>query len=101
VLKKRYSSSRLSRLATAQSNKLVQIAGAWFAASAPHYNVEAFMNAGLIPVEHGGVFCLEVHPEYARRLHGWPAAGAAIPPASLPPDALRRIRLPDGRQEPQ
>jgi hypothetical protein len=62
-----------------QSNKFVRILGAWFAASAPHDNVEAFTNAGLIPVEHGGGFCLEVHPEHARRLRGWPAARAAIP----------------------
>jgi hypothetical protein len=101
VLKQCYSSSRFSRLTTAQSNKLVRILGAWFAANAPHYNVEAFMNAGLIPVEHGGVFCLSVHPEHARRLRGWPAAGAAIPPAPLPPNALKRIPLADGRQEPQ
>jgi hypothetical protein len=100
-LKQRYCSSRFNRLATAQSNKLVRILAAWFAASAPHYNFEAFMNAGLFQVEHGGVFCLEVHPEHARRLRGWPAAGATIPRAPLPPDAMRRIRLPDRRQEPQ
>jgi hypothetical protein len=54
----------------------------WFAASAPHYNVDTFMNAGLMPLEHGGVFCLEVHPEHARMLRGWPAAGSAIPVAA-------------------
>jgi hypothetical protein len=28
--------------------------GAWFGASAPHRNVEAFMNVGLIPYERDG-----------------------------------------------
>jgi hypothetical protein len=64
-------------------------------------NVEAFANAWSIPAERGGVFYLEVHPEQARRLRGWPATGAAIHPAPFPADALRRIRLPDGRQAPQ
>jgi hypothetical protein len=64
-------------------------------------NVEAFANAWLIPAERGGVFYLEVHPEHARRLRGWPATGGGIPPVPLPADALRRIRLPDGRQAPQ
>jgi hypothetical protein len=45
LLKEGYSSSRFGRFTTAQSNKLVRILGAWFAASVPHYNVEAFPNA--------------------------------------------------------
>jgi hypothetical protein len=101
LLKQRYSASRFGRLAAPQSNKLVRILAAWFAASAPHYNVEAFMNAGLIPVDRDGVMYLEVHPEHARRLRGFPPGGGAIPPAPFPADALRRIRLPDGRQESQ
>jgi hypothetical protein len=35
LLKQGFSSSRFSRLATHQSNKVVRILGAWFAASAP------------------------------------------------------------------
>jgi hypothetical protein len=42
------------------------------------------MDAGLIPVVRG-------HP---------PDAGE-IPPAPLPPEALARIRLPNGREQPQ
>jgi hypothetical protein len=71
LLKRGYSSSRFGRLTTAQSNKLVRILEAWFAASAPHHNAEAFANAGLIPAQRGGVFYFEVHPEHARRLRGW------------------------------
>jgi NADPH:quinone reductase-like Zn-dependent oxidoreductase len=74
LLKQRYSASRFSRLRTPQSNKLVRILAAWFAASIPHCNAEAFASAGLVPVQRGGVFYLEAHPEEARRLRGWPAA---------------------------
>jgi hypothetical protein len=64
-------------------------------------NVEVFANASSIPAERGGVFYLEVHPEHARRLRGWPATAGAILPVPFPADDLRRIRLPDGRQAPQ
>jgi hypothetical protein len=53
LLKQRYSASKFSRLTGFQSNNVVRILGAWFAASAPHHNVEAFMNAGLIQIEPG------------------------------------------------
>jgi hypothetical protein len=39
----------------------------WFAASAPHHNIEAFMHAGLIPVERNEDFYLSVQHENARR----------------------------------
>jgi hypothetical protein len=39
---------------------------AWFAASAPHYNVEAVANARLIPAERRVVFYLET----TRSTHG-------------------------------
>jgi hypothetical protein len=67
LLKQGFSSSRFNRLATPQSNIVVRIPGAWFAASAPHHNIEAFMDAGLIPVERNGNFGLSVQPENARR----------------------------------
>jgi hypothetical protein len=40
LLKHRYSSSKFSRLTSAQSNRVVRILGAWFAASAPDHNAE-------------------------------------------------------------
>jgi hypothetical protein len=99
TLKLRYSASKFTRLTSDQSNKVVRILGAWFAASAPHHNVEAFMNADLIPIERGGIFYLEVRPLHARRLRTWPAGGGEIPPAPLPRDAARRIRLVAGRRD--
>jgi hypothetical protein len=49
MLKKKFSGSKFNRLTNPQSNTVVKILAAWFAASAPHHNVEAFMNLGLIP----------------------------------------------------
>jgi hypothetical protein len=51
--------SMLSRIATAQSNKLIRILGMWPVGRTPNYIIEAFANAGLIPVERE-VFFLEV-----------------------------------------
>jgi hypothetical protein len=60
--------------------------------------VEAFMNAGLIPIERDEIFYLEAQPLHARRLRTWPAEGGEIPPAPLTRDAARRIRLMAGRR---
>jgi hypothetical protein len=57
--------------------------GAWFAASALHHNVEAFMSMGLIDVERDGRFFFTVVPEKARRvrgLRGPKLAGDMFPP---------------------
>jgi hypothetical protein len=55
LLKQHYSSSKSSRLARAQSNQVVCILSAWFTSSAPHQNVEALMNAGIVPEKRDGV----------------------------------------------
>jgi hypothetical protein len=92
LLKQRFSSSKFGRLTSGQSNKIVRILGAWFAASVPHYNVEAFMSIGLVPEERNGELYLAVHMEQARQLRGWPDFGP-VPRAALPSDAHNRIRL--------
>jgi hypothetical protein len=101
LLKQGFSSSRFNRLATPQSNKVVRILGAWFAASAAHHNIEAFMDARLIPVERNGDFYLSVQPEKAQRVRGHPPDPGEIPPTPLPPETLARICLPNGREGPQ
>jgi hypothetical protein len=72
MLKQRFSASRFDRLSSAKSNEIVRILGAWFSASAWHYNIEPFISAGLVPVERGAVFYLEVQPQNARRVRQWP-----------------------------
>jgi hypothetical protein len=101
LLKQRYSSSKFGRLTSTQSNRVVRILGAWFAASAPHHNVEAFLNAGMVPAERDGTFYLRVEPEQARRLRTWGASEGEVPPAPLPEDAARRFRLAAGSRDPQ
>jgi hypothetical protein len=94
MMKQTFSASRFNQLANPQSNKVVRMLGAWFAASAPHHNVEAFMSVGLIPVERDGRFFLTVVPEKARRVRG----STVVEPAwgTFPPDARERFRLPTG-----
>jgi hypothetical protein len=101
LLKQGFSSSRFNRLATPQSNQVLRILGAWFAASAPHHNIEAFTDVGLIPVERNGDVYLSVQPENARTVRGHPPDAGEIPPAPLPPEAVARIRLPNGREQPR
>jgi hypothetical protein len=67
LMKQGFSASKFSRLVNPQSNKVVHMLGAWFEVSAPHRNVEAFMNIGLIPDERDGRFSLRVVPGKARR----------------------------------
>jgi hypothetical protein len=101
LLKQRFSNPKFERLRTAQSNKIVRMLGAWFAASAPHHNVEAFMGIGLIPWEDHGHDSLEVHPERARRVS---IAGIEVQGISRPrlaEDARTRIHLPTGVQRPE
>jgi hypothetical protein len=95
-MKQRFSASRFDRLMNPLSNKVVRILGAWFSASIPHHNVEAFMNAGLIPEERGGRFYLTVRPEYARRLRNRDSQTERVAPVPFPPEAQRRFRLPTG-----
>jgi hypothetical protein len=64
----RFSASNFDRLSSPKWNEIVRIFGAWFSASAPNYNIEAFISAGLVPVERGEVFYLEVQPQKARRV---------------------------------
>jgi hypothetical protein len=62
--------------------------GAWFGASAPNHNVEAFMNVGLIRSERGGRFFLRVVPEKARRVRGSDILEGPARP-DFPPSARR------------
>jgi hypothetical protein len=94
MMKQTFSASKFNQLANPQSNKIVRMLGAWFAASAPHHNVEAFMSVGLIPVERDGRFFLTVVPEKARRVRG---SGVVEPAGRIfPLDAGERFRLPTG-----
>jgi hypothetical protein len=70
MLEKCFSASKFRRLSNPQSNKIVRILEAWFAASAPHHNFEVLLNVGLVPVEQNGDFCLHVEREHARRVRG-------------------------------
>jgi hypothetical protein len=70
--------------------------GAGFAASAPHHNVEAFMNLGLMPEEHEGRFYLKVVPEQARRVQGLSLGDTQAAGVAFESDDQRRFRLPDG-----
>jgi hypothetical protein len=92
VLKQRFSASKFGRLATAQSNKIVRILGAWSASSVPHSNVEAFMSVGLMSEERNGDLCLTVTMEQARELRAWPDFGP-VPRGALPADSSVRFRL--------
>jgi hypothetical protein len=95
LMKQGFSASKFNRLSNPQSNKVVRMLGAWFGASAPHHNVEAFMNVGLIPYERDGRFSLRVVNEKARRVRR-----SDIVEGSARPDFLRgarcRVRLPRG-----
>jgi hypothetical protein len=71
-LKQRFSASRFDRLRSTQSKEIIRILGASFSASAPHYHIEVFISLGLIPVERGGAFHLEVQPHNARKICEWP-----------------------------
>jgi hypothetical protein len=96
LMKQRSSASKFQRLTNPQSNQLVRILSGWFAASAPHHNVEAFMSLGLIPFEESGQFFLRLDREQARRVREWPRTSGGIPPVDLPPEGRRRTRLPAG-----
>jgi hypothetical protein len=96
LMKQRFSSSKFCRLSNAQSNKVVRMLGAWFAASAPHHNVEAFMTMGLIPEIEGEIFYLRVDMEHARLVRGGQVAEAPLPAVAFGPDGQRRFRHPNG-----
>jgi hypothetical protein len=122
LVKQRFAASKFDHLSAPELNRVVRLLGAWFSASAPHHNVEAFMNLGLIPVERSGQFFLEFHAERARRVKRWPvrstdtepapptdtepapptdtepAPPTAIGRAFLPQEARRRVRLQRGRE---
>jgi hypothetical protein len=101
LMKQRFSNSGSSRLHNAHSNKPVRILGAWFAASAPHHNVEAFMNVGLIPLEAQGQFYLRVDRGEARRVRGLGEMEHQIPEAPIPREARRRFDFPRGTEAPE
>jgi hypothetical protein len=96
LMKQRYSASKFQRLANPQSNQVVRVLGAWFAASNPHHNVEAFMSLSLFPSEASGDIFLIVDREKARRVRGWHRTDDWIPRVQLPPEARRRTLLPTG-----
>jgi hypothetical protein len=95
-MKQQYSESKFQRLENSQSNQVVRILGAWFAASDPHHNVEAFMSLGLFPREASNDIFLMVDREKARRVREWLRISDEIPSVQLPPEAQRRTRLPTG-----
>jgi hypothetical protein len=94
-MKQGFSASEFNQLMNAQSNKVVRMLGAWFGASAPHHNVEAFMNASLISYERDGRFFLMVVLAKARRVRGSDTFERPARP-DFPPRAHRRFRLPTG-----
>jgi hypothetical protein len=96
LMKQRFAGSKFNCVSSSQSNRAVRILGAWFEASAPHHNIEAFMNLGLVPSEQEGRFVLVVDCEHARRAREWPKPGGKIPAAPLPDGARRRTPLPRG-----
>ena len=96
LMKQRFSASKFDRLSNPQSNKIVRILGAWFAASVPHYNVEAFMSMGLIPEDRGRQIGLRVVPEQARRVRGVGMADTQPAGDAFGSDRHRRFRLPNG-----
>jgi hypothetical protein len=96
LTKPRYSASKFQRLTNPQSNQVVRILGAWFAASGPHHNVEVFMNLSLFPLKASNDIFLIVDREKARRVRGWPRTSDEIPSVQLPPEAQRRTHLPMG-----
>jgi hypothetical protein len=95
LMKQGFSASKFNRLLNPQSNKVLCVLGAWFGASAPHHNVEAIMNVGLISYEHDDQFFLRVVPEKARRVRGSDTFEGSVRPDFLPV-ARRRFRLPIG-----
>jgi hypothetical protein len=54
MMKQTFSTSKFHRMMNPQSNQVVRMLSASFAASVVHHNVEAFMCMGLIPVERDG-----------------------------------------------
>jgi hypothetical protein len=73
LLRQRSSASKFSPLTSPQSNNVVRILEAWFAASAPHHNVEAFLNGGLTAIERNEIFYLEGQFRHARHFRIWPS----------------------------
>jgi hypothetical protein len=53
-MKQGFSALKFNGLVNPQSNKVTRLLNAWFGTSAPHHNVEAFMNASLIRYEGDG-----------------------------------------------
>ena len=83
LMKQRFSASKFDRLSNPQSNKIVRILGAWYAASVPHHNVEAFMSMGLIPEDRDLQIYLRVDREQARRVRGLSMADTDPPGDAL------------------
>jgi hypothetical protein len=97
LMKQRFSASKFDWLANPQSNTVVRIFGAWFAANAHHHNVEAFMNPGLIPEESAGRFSLKVIPEQARRVRELSRSDTKATGVAFGSDGQRRFQQPDGQ----
>jgi hypothetical protein len=94
MTKQTFSASKFNRLMNRQSNKVVRMLGACFAANVPHHNVEAFMSMGLIPAERDGRFVQTVRTEKARSVRGLRRVQSKG--ERFPPDARGRFRLPTG-----
>jgi hypothetical protein len=110
IFKRRFSSSKFNKLQNPQSNKIVRMMSAWYQASAPHHNVVAFQNLGLIPaLGADGVFYLRFDRASCRNLHlaapsPQPAPSASPEPmaqAPLPPESQRRSPVLQGHAEPR
>jgi hypothetical protein len=93
-MKQTFSGSKFNYLVNPQSNELVCMLSAWFAASAPHHDIEAFISIGLTPVERDGRFFLMVQPEKDRRVHG--LGEVELAGEMFPPDTDGRFRRPTG-----
>jgi hypothetical protein len=101
LLKQRFSRSNFDHAMVAQSNKIVEILGVWFAASASYHNVATFVGIGLIPWEDGGHDHFEFHPEKARRVSMAEIEIQGMPYAPLPDKVRMKIPLPTGVQGPE
>jgi hypothetical protein len=95
VLKGHFASARVARVNTEQSTKIVRMLGPFYAATAPHLVIEAFMSMGLIPEERGGEMYLTIKMQGARRVRPHPFF-SSTPLAELPSDVRKRLRLPTG-----
>jgi hypothetical protein len=89
LMKRHLSGSRFSRLENTQSNRLVQIFGAWSESSVSHHNIEASLRIGPVYFEEPlrfGEYDLMVPRAAVRCVRGWPKLEEAADRAPLQPE---------------